>query len=110
MRVCLVVLVFILFDIVTGFAKAMFDGTVNSTKLREGGKHKFAELVAVAGSYLAEYAVAYVNLGFDLPMLNVVSAYICVMEAVSIIENLCEMNPEMARLFSAYLEKMKRGD
>lgn len=101
---------FILFDIVTGIIKALYKGDLNSTYLRKGLYHKLSEIIAVALSGLLEYGMVYINLGIDLPVLNIVSVYICAMELVSIMENLCEVNPGLAKLFKPYLEKLKDGD
>lgn len=101
---------FILFDIITGIIKALYKEGLNSTMLRKGLFHKLSEIVALAGSGLLEYAAVYVNLGIDIPVLKVVSCYICVMELISILENISEVNPSMGKLFKPYLEKLKSKD
>lgn len=101
---------FIVFDVITGFMKAMYNKDIDSTVLRKGLFHKLSELLALIGSYLLGYVAEYINLGFELPLLNVVSVYICTMELVSILENLCEVNPAMFSLFSPYLKKLKPKD
>ena len=110
MRIMLIVLCFILFDIITGIAKALYHEGLNSTYLRQGLFHKLSEILAVLGSYLLEYACDYINLGIDLPILSAIGVYICLMELISIIENLCEMNPRLAKIFKPYLEKLKKGE
>lgn len=109
MEVYFIVLGFIAFDILTGFIKALAREGINSTRLRQGLFHKLSEILAVGGSAGLNYAVKYLNLGFDVPLVQAVSVYICVMEFVSIIENLCEMNPQLMKFFSPYLQKLK-GD
>ena len=104
-----VTLGFILFDIISGIIKAIYKEGLNSTVLRQGLFHKLSEVLAVGGSWLLEYAIAYVNLGISLPLINVVSIYICIMELISIIENICAINPKLYKLFQPYLEKLK-GD
>lgn len=99
--------VFIIFDVLTGLSKGIYLGELNSTKLRQGLFHKLSEIIAVVGSGLLEYGMIYVDLGIDFPILKVVVAYICVTELVSIVENLCILNPSLAKLFGPYLEKMK---
>ena len=101
---------FILFDILTGFAKALAKEGINSTKIRNGLYHKLSEIIAVLFSYFLEYSADYINLGVDLPVVGVVAVYICVMEFVSILENICEMNPQMYNLFKPYLEKLKQEE
>ena len=68
---------FILFDIVTGIIKALYKEGLNSTVLRKGLFHKLSEILAVIGSGLLEYGIQYVNLGIDIPVLGVVTVYIC---------------------------------
>lgn len=109
MYVYIVVGVFILFDILTGILKAISKGNLNSTYLRQGLFHKLSEVIAVIGSHLLEHGVQYIKITVDLPILGVVSTYICVMELISILENLCEINPSLNKLLKPYLEKLK-GD
>lgn len=107
MVIIIIVLVFILFDILTGLIKAIYKEGLNSTYLRQGLFHKLSEILALIGSYLLEYAIKYIELGVDIPILKCVSGYIALMELISIIENLCEVNPKLNKLFAPYLEKMK---
>lgn len=110
MVVYIVTLCFILFDIVTGIIKALYNKKLNSTALRKGLFHKLAEVIAIFGSGLLEYGTQYVNLGINIPLLGVVSAYICIMELISCMENLAEVNPILGKLFKAYLEKLKQEE
>ena len=99
-----IVLGFILFDIVTGLIKAKHDGSYNSTIMREGGYHKSMEILAVVGSYGIEYAMNYIDIGVQVPLTSCVVIYICIMELISIIENVCAVNPEFCSLFKPYLD------
>ena len=110
MGVYIAVGVFILFDILTGIIKALYKEGLNSTYLRQGLFHKLSEVVAVIGCRLLEYGMNYIHIGVELPVLNVVVAYICTMELISIIENIAEVNPMLAKLFKPYLEKLKEQD
>lgn len=102
---------FIIFDIITGFIKALYKNKINSTIIRQGLYHKLTELLAMIFSAGVEYSANYINIGVQLPVLIVVSAYIIIMEIISIIENLCEVNPTLAKLFKPYLDKLKKwGD
>lgn len=106
MVIYIVVGCFILFDIITGILKAFYYGKINSTGLRTGLYHKLSEIIAVAGAGLLEFGVKYVDIGVDIPVLNVVAIYICIMELISILENICEVNPKLCELFKPYLEKL----
>ena len=107
MQVYLVVAGFILFDILSGLLKATYEGKYNSAVMRQGGLRKIAELFALIGSGLLEMACDYVELGVDLPILGAVSVYICVMELISILENLSAVSPTLTKLFKPYLAKLK---
>lgn len=99
--------VFIVFDIVTGIIRALYNDGLNSTALRKGLFHKLSELIAVVGAYLLEYGLQYIQLGVDVPLLKATTAYICLMELVSILENLADVNPILCKFFKPYLEKIK---
>ena len=101
---------FILFDVITGVMKALYQGDINSTALRQGLYHKLSEVLAIVGSGALTYACKYIELGVNIPVVGVVVSYICIMELVSVLENLCEMNPSLRQLFKPYLEKLKDGD
>ena len=110
MEIYIIVAGFILADTITGILQALYNHDLNSTKLRKGLYHKLSEVLAVALSVGLEYACNYIELGVEVPVFKVVSIYICIMELVSILENLCEMNPRLAKLFKPYLEKLNSED
>lgn len=110
MGIYIVVGCFILFDIITGIIKALYKDGLNSTYLRQGLFHKLSEVIAVIGSGLLEYGTKYIDLNVEIPVLRVVAIYICIMELISILENITEVNPSMAKLFRPYLEKLKEKE
>lgn len=101
---------FILFDIITGLLKAWHNKNIDSTILRQGLFNKLAEIVAVAFAAFIQYGGQYIHMGIDLPVVAVVSSYICLMEFISVIENLCEVNPHLAKVFEKYLKKAKEKE
>lgn len=106
----LVVFGFICFDVLTGVLKAFYNGVVNSSCLRRGLIHKFTELLTLVGCGLIEYTANYYEIGNIPDLVSAFAIYICVMELISIIENLSEINPILSGFFKPYLEKLKRGD
>ena len=110
MFVYIVAFAFIIFDILTGLIKAIYTRKLNSTVLRKGLFHKLAEILSVIGAGLLEYGISYVDIGINVSLLPIVSAYICVMELISCMENLGEVNPDLLKLFKPYLEKLKERD
>ena len=106
----LIVLGFIFFDIVTGLIKAINSGDFCSFQMRKGGLRKLTEIITVVGAALLEYALTFIDLGIEIPVLTPVITYICVMELVSIIENICCVNPQLATFFKPYMEKLKKQE
>lgn len=102
--------VLICFDFLTGFIKAIYNKKLDSTILRKGLFHKLAELLALIACGGIDYAVNFVNLPFDLPILPSVAIYICIMEIISCFENLCEVNPKLNDFFAPYLQKLKNDE
>ena len=107
MRYIIAVLCFIVFDVLTGYIKALKNQEIDSTALRKGLYSKLSEILAVGGCYLLNVGTTYVDLGVEIPLLQGVAIYLCIMELVSIIENLCAVNPALYKLFGPYLEKLK---
>lgn len=115
-------------DVVTGFAGAVKTGTVISSKMREGLWHKagFAGLIVTA--FLLEYLCAHipytgVEVAYiqdicaalaSIPLVLSACLWVIVTEAVSIMENLCTLNHDIAqspigRIFAALEDGEKGG-
>lgn len=103
----LIVAGFILMDICTGFLKAIYLKQINSTILRKGLFHKLGEVCSLALAYGLEVGADYISIGTDVPFVAGVATYISVMEIISVIENICEINPDMLKFFKKYLDKFK---
>ncbi len=102
--------IFIALDIVTGIVKAAYLGNVDSTELRKGLFRKLSEVIAIVGAVFIDYAIHYIDIGIEPHITFAVVAYICVMEIVSILENLCEINPTLEKLFKPYINKLKKKE
>ena len=87
---------FMLLDVVTGFVQAIMNKCVDSKVMKTGLFHKCGFLLAIVFGCLCEYAMNYIDLGFDVPIQDVVCGYIIVMEIASILENLALISPELA--------------
>ena len=75
-------LVFSLADIITGNVQAVINHDVQSQVMREGLLHKMLLIVILILSYIMQFA-------FGLSFISVVVClYICLMETISILENL----------------------
>lgn len=93
-------------DMATGFAGAAKDKSIESGKMREGLWHKagFFGLIALAAAWEigsvwldAEVSGAGVSVP-QLPAVGAVCTFVVATEIVSIMENLCVLNPDIASL------------
>lgn len=109
-HILIVVLIFIVLDVVTGIIKAVMKKELNSTVMRNGLFHKSAFLLAIALAYACEYGMLFLDLGFTMPIVAAVCIYICLTETVSILENLGEINPELANNKFMELFASTKGD
>lgn len=102
--------ILILFDVITGLLKAIKNHNLDSTILREGLYHKLAEVLAMICPIILYYGSQYTNVDIPFPFSEIVCTYISIMEIVSSVENLCEVNPDLFKLFQPFLRKLKDRD
>lgn len=98
------------FDIVTGLTKALKNGNVSSKYLREGLFRKCGEIFTLFAGWLFEFVNETMETGVAIPLASSIATYIAIMEIVSIIENICEINPELERLFHPYLAQFEEKE
>lgn len=91
-------------DIVTGWIQATINGEWDSTKMRKGLYRKSGELLIVVIGFIAEQAVP-VMAGYKLA--TWISLYVCVMEAVSVLENLDKAGVGFPKSLLRKLNKVK---
>lgn len=89
-------LVFNILDIITGFTAAIANKNVSSSAMREGLFHKLGFIFALILAALLQYASGLLDLGIEIPTLGAVAVFIVLTEAVSILENIADMNPALA--------------
>ena len=90
-------------DIITGWIQATVNGTWNSTKMRKGLYRKAGEILIVIVAYVVQVAVV-----LPVRLADVTSAYICIMEALSILENLDQAGINIPWV-KKWLEKAKQN-
>jgi toxin secretion/phage lysis holin len=86
---------FIVLDIISGAIKAIKSKTWSSTVMREGLFHKMGFVIIVALAVICDYGQQYLQLGFTIPLVSGVCAYIILTEIGSVIENVAVINPEL---------------
>lgn len=101
--------IFIALDVLTGLAKgaasAKNGGGLSSEKMKTGFWHKLGIIAALVVAGLLDAAAgAGLDLGFDAPIFEAACGYVVIMELLSILENISELNPELAgsKLFQLF--------
>lgn len=100
----------ILFDIVTGLIKAVYHGNLNSTALRKGLIHKISEVITLAGAWIVQQFIVEGTITFALDVFVPIALYISLMEIVSVLENLSEVNPALGKILRPYLQKLQEKE
>ena len=85
-------LIFSGLDILTGYIQAVINKTVDSKVMREGLLHKCLLIVAILIGYIVEYAFGIKAVA------QVITVYICVMEVMSILENVKKAGVDLGKL------------
>lgn len=88
-------LFFIATDYLTGVIKAVLQNNLSSQKMREGLGHKFAYLILISVAYVIDTVNMHVSLGLPVNVFIATVGGICLIELTSILENVCEINPEL---------------
>lgn len=103
-------LAFMVIDVFTGVLKAVKNKELNSTKAREGIYKKASFILFIAFGYLADYAMDYVNMGFNLPAGATICTLVIVTEAISVLENLGHINPDLVKLVAPFLSALNKKE
>lgn len=82
-------------DYLTGIVKAIMQNNLSSRKMREGLGHKFAYLVLITVAYAIDTVSTHVSLGLPVNVFVVTIGGVCLIELTSILENICDINPEL---------------
>lgn len=90
-----VVGIMIVLDVVSGIASAASRGELRTSKLREGLMHKLALVLTIVLAISLEYASDVLPIDVKVPLVIPVCAYITLMEACSVYENIKSMNPDV---------------
>lgn len=101
---------FMFIDVMTGMLKAVKNKELNSTKAREGIYKKASFILFIAFGYLADYAMQYVNMGFNFPAAVTICTLVIVTEAISILENLGKINPELVKIVAPFLSALNNKE
>lgn len=106
-RVAVAILVLILFDIIAGIIAAARAHTLDSSIMREGMYNKVGEILLMMFAMICNYLLGmepFVSIGIPEEVTYLIGAYIGGMEVLSIIENICKINPSLplAKILSIF--------
>ena len=90
--------ILIIMDIVCGTVAALRNRELSSSIAREGMYNKFGEVMFLLTGIIANEALSmppFDTLGISPDIAYLVAAYIAWMELVSILENICKIDPEL---------------
>ena len=91
----LIPLIFNGMDLLSGFICALKNHNVQSAKLRDGLFKKVGFLMCYVLAYLFDVYSVHIGITLNFAVLPVVISYVCITESVSIIENICGINPDL---------------
>lgn len=97
---------FMMVDVFTGILKAVKNKELSSTCARVGIYKKASFILFIAFGYLADYAMDYVDLGFNFPAAATICTLIILTEAISVLENLGQINPDLVKLVAPFLSAL----
>lgn len=98
MLVFAVVCAFVLLDVVSGLAAAIKNKELSSSVMHEGLYNKLGEvLLLVVAMFVGSILdiPPFTQLGIPPEVMYLVAVYITLMELVSILENICKLNPSL---------------
>lgn len=98
MLVFAIVCAFVLLDVVSGLAAAIKNKELSSSVMHEGLYNKLGEvLLLVVAMFVGSILdiPPFTQLGIPPEVMYLVALYITVMELISILENICKLNPNL---------------
>lgn len=91
----IIALVFNALDLVTGIITAVKNKDVQSAKLRDGLFKKVGFILCYFVAWLIDTEGSLVGFQIGAPILPIIILYVCTTELVSILENICKINPDI---------------
>lgn len=91
----IIVLVFNALDLITGIITAVKNKDIQSSKLRNGLFKKVGFILCYFVAWLIDTEGSLIGFQLSTPILPVIILYVCTTELVSILENICKINPDI---------------
>ncbi len=90
-----IALVFNALDLITGIISAVKNKSIESSKLRDGLFKKVGFMFCYFVAWLVDTQGNAIGFQFGISILPVIILYVCTTELVSILENICKINPDL---------------
>lgn len=105
-----VILLFIAFDIVTGLIKSLSMHSYQSSVMRQGLFHKLGEIICFIFGVICDIFLPYLGVKIPVSIAQSICVYIVVMEIGSVVENLGEINPDLAKYLHKIFAKFEQPE
>lgn len=91
----IITLVFNALDLITGIITAVKNKDIQSAKLRDGLFKKVGFIMCYFVAWLVDTQGSRIGFQFGISILPIIILYVCTTELVSILENICKINPDI---------------
>ena len=108
--ILIIVLTFILVDFLTGLLAALKNCKFKSSIMREGMFNKLGELAVFGLAIMCDVFSPLVNIELPVNLATAAASYIVLMEIGSILENITNLSPEAANIFSKIIKKENNNE
>lgn len=91
----IIALIFNALDLITGIITAVKNKDIKSAKLRDGLFKKIGIMLCYFVAWLVDTQGARIGFKIGISILPIIILYVCTTELVSILENICKINPDI---------------
>lgn len=91
----IIALIFNALDLITGVITAVKNKDIQSAKLRDGLFKKIGFMLCYFVAWLVDTQGTRIGFQFGISILPIIILYVCTTELVSILENICNINPDI---------------
>lgn len=91
----IIALVFNVLDLISGIITAVKNKDIQSSKLRDGLFKKVGFILCYFVAWLIDTEGSLIGFQLGTQILPIIIIYVCTTELVSILENICKINPDI---------------
>lgn len=91
----IIALVFNALDLITGIVTAIKNKDIQSSKLRDGLFKKAGFIICYFVAWLIDTNGVIIGFQLGVQILPLLIGYVCLTELVSLLENVCKLNPDI---------------